>query len=352
MGYYNGRYYTRYVEKVKNLKRAGQLNEARDLLYRLIETVEMEVREEHCSPAPWYYEQAAIVCRKQKDYRAEVEVLERYVRNPFSPMRSKLHDRLVKACKLAELDVDESLFRARMAIVDTETTGFSGDDELIEIALLLVSFEPQSGQILEVEQDYQGLREPSVPSSKWAKKVHGIEDSELAGKSLDRSQIESILEKADLVIAHNVGFDRRFVTEILPEASEKSWYCSMNGIKWRRKGFSSTKLAELLEEHSISVDTHHRAMADAWATMRLLSTQDKETGKPYLDELLDYGPAGKSRRQERPRPTSAEYTVTVNLDSSSGGEETGANKAGCLTSATIVILCIAVGSLILSSQLL
>jgi len=294
LGYYNSGYYTRYVEKVKNLKRAGQLNEVRELLYRLIEIVEKEAREERCSPTPWYYEQAAIVCRKQKDCQAEVEVLERYVKNPFSPMRSKLHDRLVKACSLADLAVDPNLFRGRMAIVDTETTGFSRNDELIEIALLLVSFDPQSGQVLEIEEKYQGLREPSVPSSKWAKKVHGIEDSELAGRSLDYSQIRSILDRADLIVAHNVGFDRRFVTEILPEAFEKSWYCSMNGIKWRRKGFPSAKLAELVDEHSISVDTQHRAMADAWATLELLSTRDRETGKPYLDELLDYGPSRRS----------------------------------------------------------
>jgi DNA polymerase-3 subunit epsilon len=300
LGYYKGKHYTQYAGEVKDLKRKGQLSQARELLYSLINAVEEEAREDKWMPAPWYYEQAAIVCRKQKDCRAEVEILERYVKNPFSPLRSKLHDRLVKACNLAKLELDKNLLRARMAILDTETTGFSGDDELIEIALLLVSFDRESGQVLKVEEEYQGLREPSVPSDKRAKKVHGIEDHELVGKSLDYSYIKSILDKADLIVAHNASFDRRFVTKIVPEASEKSWYCSMNGIKWRSKGFSSTKLAELLDEHSISVDTRHRAMADAWATMKLLSIPDRETGKPYLDELLSYGPV-RSSRQETPR---------------------------------------------------
>lgn len=54
--------------------------------------------------APWYYEQLAIIYRKEKQYRKEVEILERYERQVKAPGAGaqKLANRLVKAKELLQ----------------------------------------------------------------------------------------------------------------------------------------------------------------------------------------------------------------------------------------------------------
>jgi len=79
LGSVDGRHYTESVETVKQLKRDGRLEEAVALLLRLCDAAEREARAQNWpSPAPWYYEQLAIVYRKQGNYAAEVGILERY----------------------------------------------------------------------------------------------------------------------------------------------------------------------------------------------------------------------------------------------------------------------------------
>lgn len=77
-GYYKGRHYTTYVDEVKNLKRDEKYEEAEKLLLELVNATEEENNNEKMGVAPWYYEQLAIIYRKQKNYQNEVSILERY----------------------------------------------------------------------------------------------------------------------------------------------------------------------------------------------------------------------------------------------------------------------------------
>ncbi len=77
-GNYKGRHYTEWVEEVKELKRSGDTAAAEELLHHLVDAVEAESKAQQFRPAPWYYEQLAILARKRKDYDAEVAILERY----------------------------------------------------------------------------------------------------------------------------------------------------------------------------------------------------------------------------------------------------------------------------------
>lgn len=105
----DGRHYTDAVEQVKELKRQGRNEEAIKLLLRLVDATESEAHEAAKSKlyagwgvAPWYYEQLAILYRKEKRYADEVEILERYDRQPKAPGTGsiKLTERLIKARKL------------------------------------------------------------------------------------------------------------------------------------------------------------------------------------------------------------------------------------------------------------
>ena len=84
-GFYRGRHFTEWVDTVKDLKRADRLEEAVTLLEGLVEATEAESQAQGVGVAPWYYEQLAIIRRKQHDPEAEVEMLERYERQPHAP---------------------------------------------------------------------------------------------------------------------------------------------------------------------------------------------------------------------------------------------------------------------------
>jgi len=99
VGFVRGSHYTDYVEAVKELKRQGRHGELETLLLELIDAVEAEARGKSWGVAPWYYEEAAKLYRKQKDFLREIEILERYSRNQQGrgSVKAVLAERLEKA---------------------------------------------------------------------------------------------------------------------------------------------------------------------------------------------------------------------------------------------------------------
>ncbi len=174
----------------------------------------------------------------------------------------------------------------RAAIVDVETTGLNPrTDEVVELAAVLFSFDPHSGEVAEVLEEYSGLRDPGCPIPEGARRMHGISDADVRGKKLDEERIRGILRRAHFLIAHNAPFDRGFVERLFPETKAMTWLCSMEGIPWRQKGFLSKSLQSLLAAHRLDPGSAHRALDDARATLRLLS-QRSQSGSTYLKELL------------------------------------------------------------------
>lgn len=74
----NGTHYVNQVEAIKQLKRENRNDEAVGLLLKCVDATEAESEVAGCGVAPWYYEQLAILYRKNKDYESEVAILERY----------------------------------------------------------------------------------------------------------------------------------------------------------------------------------------------------------------------------------------------------------------------------------
>lgn len=87
-----GLHHTEWLERVQELKRAGQLDEA---LAILKECMAATIAENPGAPAPWYFEQGAIVLRKLKRGDEEVACLHYYLRNAAAPS-AKLVERLSK----------------------------------------------------------------------------------------------------------------------------------------------------------------------------------------------------------------------------------------------------------------
>ncbi len=176
--------------------------------------------------------------------------------------------------------------KLRACIVDTETTGFShtGDD-LIELGIVLFEYDPITGDVGDILDEYNGLRDPGRAIPIGATQAHGMTWDDVRGHKLDDECVRAILARAVLIIAHNARFDRGFITKIYPEVARCEWRCSMDGIPWRTKGFRSKGLQELLCDHRLNVEIAHRALDDARNTLRLLS-QRQPDGRTYLADLL------------------------------------------------------------------
>jgi len=101
-GIVHDRHFTEWVETVKQLKREDRLDEAIQLLRQCADATEDEAAATGLAPGSWYFEQLAICFRKQRDYDAEVAILERFVTAPLAQRNipDKLFDRLAKARQL------------------------------------------------------------------------------------------------------------------------------------------------------------------------------------------------------------------------------------------------------------
>jgi hypothetical protein len=103
-GYVDGKHFTEHVEAVKELKRKGKLDDVEALLLKLVEATEAESKKGVSGVAPWYYEQLAIIYRKQDRLESEISILERYENQRRAPGAKPgiLAERLVKARELFE----------------------------------------------------------------------------------------------------------------------------------------------------------------------------------------------------------------------------------------------------------
>jgi len=97
-----GKHFTDYVDRVKQLMEEKNYPEAIELLLKLVNETEKEAKKKGIGVAPWYYEQLAVIYRKEKRYNEEVEILERFEKQPKSPgsLPKVLAERLIKAREL------------------------------------------------------------------------------------------------------------------------------------------------------------------------------------------------------------------------------------------------------------
>jgi DNA polymerase III subunit epsilon len=158
----------------------------------------------------------------------------------------------------------------RGVIVDTETTGLSPDtDQIIELAVLLFEFDPDTGQVFRILESYDGLEDPGRPIPREATAVHGITDAMVVGKRIDDARVQELVEGAAIVIAHNAEFDRPFLERRLPLFETLPWACSYRQIEWAMEGIASAKLEYLVYAAGYFFDAH-RAEMDCRATLEIL----------------------------------------------------------------------------------
>ena len=190
--------------------------------------------------------------------------------------------------RLDPLPIDPELCSVtypRLAVViDTETTGLNpAQEEIIEIGAVAFRY-ADDGSIGGVCARFSGLREPSKPIPEVITRITGITDEMVKGQTIALAELEAIISDADLIIAHNAGFDRPFLERFSPVFSSKPWACSVKEVDWARRGFEGTKLGYLIGQSGY-FHNGHRAEDDCHALLTVLK-EASDHGTPFA-ELLD-----------------------------------------------------------------
>lgn len=160
----------------------------------------------------------------------------------------------------------------RAVYLDTETTGIEPEDVLIELAVAAFDFDPISGRIFDVKPTRSWLEDPKHPIPAQITNLTGISNEMVRGKSIPEREVIACCDNAQLIIAHNAGFDRPMVERRIPWFSEQRWACSQYDINWNRAGYNGLSMDYLVMKHARSFHDGHRAAADVVAGVHVLAT--------------------------------------------------------------------------------
>jgi len=190
----------------------------------------------------------------------------------------------------------------RVIVLDTETTGLDAKNErIIELAMLSVLVDTTTGQPVGPVTTYESFEDPGKPIPPAITEITGIDDSMVLGQRIDDARVAELVQAADLIVAHNAGFDRPFVEARLPVFATRAWNCSFAGIDWKAQGSGSAKLEFLAHERGWFYDAH-RALVDCHALLQVLATPLKN-GQSGLQQLLQ----GASNTRYKLRATGAPF---------------------------------------------
>jgi DNA polymerase-3 subunit epsilon len=148
---------------------------------------------------------------------------------------------------------------------------------------------------------YESFEDPGKPIPAQITEITGIDDSMVKGLRIDDAAVAALVQQADLIVAHNAGFDRPFVEARLPVFATKPWNCSFAGIDWKKEGKGSAKLEFLASDRGWFYDAH-RAQVDCHALLQVLS-KPLADGQSGLARLL----AGAGQTRYKLRATGAPF---------------------------------------------
>lgn len=179
----------------------------------------------------------------------------------------------------------------KLFVFDTETTGFVEREGPLEVQPYIVQF---SGILLELQPDktlteidrIDAYVKPPISIPFGASQVHGIYDKDVVDKPTIAEQMDrflSYLNRADIVVGHNIEYDESVIQYELQRLGRKGDYnpqktlCTMKStvdfcaIPGRGIGFKFPKLNEIHKKlFGAYFEGAHSAIYDVEATVKVL----------------------------------------------------------------------------------
>lgn len=170
--------------------------------------------------------------------------------------------------------------------LDVETTGTNAYDKIIELALLEFLYD-DTGRIVRVSRAFDAFEDPGRSIPQEIVELTGITDEMVKGQSIDDGQVAEFVSGADIVVAHNAGFDRPFVERRFAVFQDLPWGCSVTDVDWAAWGYRGHKLEYLAVAKGYFYQAH-RAIADCHVGVRILGDALSEGGPTALSDLLTH----------------------------------------------------------------
>ena len=176
-----------------------------------------------------------------------------------APAASGVQKRSAPASSAQQVDAESATVRT-LLIIDTETTGLDPQlDHCLEVGVIL--FDVPSRQV---------LAQHSFLLPVEANAAEAINRIPAAATNLPQpwrpalSYLQSLLDAADVLVAHNAAFDRQWFGRGHLPATDKPWLCSMEDMRWPAERLlrSRPSVRDLALAYEIPVWAAHRALTD------------------------------------------------------------------------------------------
>ena len=159
------------------------------------------------------------------------------------------------------MDKKEKQFNS-VLIVDTETTGLDKEkDEVIEVGCIL--FDVSSRCVL---SQLSFLLPVSSNNAEYINRISPKVSNIPQPWEEAINLFSRIVEHCDLIIAHNVEFDKKWFGQGKLPTLNKKWVCSLDDINWSFKKSlkSRPSITDLALAFDIPVWNLHRALSDCY----------------------------------------------------------------------------------------
>ncbi|KZX88756.1 hypothetical protein A3726_05830 [Erythrobacter sp. HI0037] len=130
-----------------------------------------------------------------------------------------------------------------------------------------------------------GLVDPGQPLSREISELTGLQDADVAGRSICGEQLAALLEHCGGAVAFNSQFDRPFVEKHIGRHVPVKWGCAMADAPWRKCGFEPGPQGFLLNQAGYFMPSAHRAKDDVLALVELLDHVCKD-GQSVMAKVL------------------------------------------------------------------
>ena len=197
-----------------------------------------------------------------------------------APAASGFQKRSAAASTAQQVAAESATVRT-LLIIDTETTGLDPQlDHCLEVGVIL--FDVPSRQV---------LAQHSFLLPVEANAAEAINRIPAAATNLPQpwrpalSYLQSLLDAADVLVAHNAAFDRQWFGRGHLPATDKPWLCSMEEMRWPAERLlrSRPSVRDLALAYEIPVWAAHRALTDCIYLAEVFRRCDE------LEQLVERG---------------------------------------------------------------